>query len=96
VRHGDQPDEQLFRALFTAVRISSTVICPSALASPAPQAEMSVLPSAILTMVRISSTVTEWLLLQSPTQRGGDGVRVGVKIGVLVDSVVGVDVGVSA
>jgi hypothetical protein len=49
---------QPFKALFTAVRISSTVMTPSPLASPGRHATMSVFPSAIFTIVRISSTVT--------------------------------------
>ena len=50
-----------FNALFTAVRISSTVISPSLLASPALQSDSRALPRAMFTMVRMSSTVTSWL-----------------------------------
>ena len=70
-------------ALFTAVRISPTVICPSWLASPASQAETGETSSAIFTMVSNSSTVTWPSPSQSPTQTPGAavGVMVGVAVG---------------
>src|SRR5262249_42050506 len=60
--------EQPLSALSKAVTISSTVICPSWLLSPAMQSATAALPSAMFTMVRISSTVTCESALQSPTQ----------------------------
>lgn len=87
-----------FRALLTAVRISSTVIWPSWLASPAGQLVTAALPSAMLTMVRISSMETAASPLQLPTQALGVGVGVadGVDgaLGVLLDVSVGVAVGI--
>jgi hypothetical protein len=49
---------QPFRASLTACRISSTVICPSPLGSPAAQVDTAACPKAMFTMVTISSTVT--------------------------------------
>jgi hypothetical protein len=49
---------QPFSALFTAVRISSTEICPSWFASPTLHTPTSVFSRAMFTIVRISSTVT--------------------------------------
>lgn len=48
------------------------------------------MPNATFTMVRISSTVTRWSRLQSPTQGGGGSVALGV--GVAVPVAVGVGV----
>src|SRR5262245_11715012 len=66
-----------FRALFTAVRISSMVIWLSLFASPTLQVLMSAFPSAILTSVSSSSTVTGPSWLQSPTHAPAIGVDVG-------------------
>lgn len=63
----------------------------SLLASPASHAVTGVLPSAMSTIVRISSTVTLWLLSQSPTHGGTGGtVSVSGGVGVAVDVRVGV------
>jgi hypothetical protein len=70
------------------------VICLSLLASPGRQSEIGELPKEIFTIVRISSTVTEWSPLQSPAH--GFGVSVGgtVCVGVAVMVATGVTVGV--
>jgi hypothetical protein len=57
---------QPLSALFTAVRISSTVIWPSSLISPMSQSDTGALPRAMFTIVSSSSTVTCSSLLQSP------------------------------
>jgi len=89
LRHFRHP----FSALFTAVRIMATFI-----SSPLgmPFGHEPPLPRAIFTIVRISSTVTVPLSLQSPVHRLGVGVLVGVSVGVLVGVLVtvGVFVGV--
>ena len=67
-----QPGEKLhgavhpLRALFSAAMISLIVMSPLPSASPAVQAESGVLPRAMFTMVRSSSTVTCRSSLQSP------------------------------
>jgi hypothetical protein len=71
---------QPFRALFTAVRISSIVISLSLLASPAGHAESCAFCRAISTMVTMSVTVTFPLLLQSPVHCAGLGVGEGVGV----------------
>jgi hypothetical protein len=73
-----------FRALITAVRISSTVIWWSLFASPASHSRTLAFPRAMFTIVRISSIVTAPLSLQSPTQElvGVPGVDVGVGVAV--------------
>lgn len=84
-----------FRALFTAVTISSTVICKSWLAFPLSHIVSGALPSAMFTSVRSSSTVTRRSVLQSPTHTvgAGVGVTVGVLVGVRVPALVTVAVG---
>jgi hypothetical protein len=89
---GDPPG-QPFSALFTAVRISSIVIWPLWLASPAVHVATPALPRAMFTMVSSSSTVTERSLWQSPGHLGA-GVAVGVSVGVPVGVRVGVAVSV--
>jgi hypothetical protein len=73
------------------------VIRWSPFSSPVGQSESEAFPSAMFTMVRISSTMTVPSRLQSPTQGRADWVGVGVRVGGLVDvgAVGGVEVGVS-
>ena len=68
---------QPYNALLTAVRISSIVIWPSRLASPAVHVAAPALPRAMFTIVSSSSMVTERSLLQSPVH-AWVGVAVGV------------------
>jgi hypothetical protein len=87
-------DAQPLSARFTAARISSTVIWPSFRVSPAGQRDTDALPRAMLTMTRISSTVTVPSPLQSPEHSGvGLGVTLGsgrvadrVAVGVFVSA----------
>src|SRR4029450_217665 len=71
-----------FRALFTAVRISSMVIWVAPLSSPALQVLMSAFPSAMLTNVSSSSTATGPSWLQSPTHALAIGAGVKLRVGV--------------
>jgi hypothetical protein len=57
-----------FGALFTAARISLTVISLSPLASPLPHSAIEVAPRAMFTSVMIPSTVTLPRASQSPAQ----------------------------
>lgn len=78
--------------------VSSTVISPSWLESPALHVVTGVFPRAMFTIVRISSTVTELLPSQSPTHPAGVGEAVGVSVGVgrcVVNEGVGVGLAVS-
>ena len=84
----DQPPHP-FKALFTAVTISATSTC-APLGMPFGHAVASALPKAMFTIVRISSTVTVPLSLQSPTH----GLRVAVGGTVCVGVFDGVAVGV--
>src|ERR1700687_3341137 len=97
---GPPTDHQLqpFKALFTAARISSTVIAPFWFLSPASQAETGAFSKAILTITSSSLTVTAPSPPQSPTQLGFDvGVAdgVGVSVPSTVPVVVGCPVGVA-
>jgi len=58
VSQGRNSYEQPLSALFMAVRISSTVIWPSPLASPVSHFPISALPREMFTVVRMSPTVT--------------------------------------
>jgi hypothetical protein len=78
--------------------ISSMVISPSVVESPAAQSDRGRVPRAMLTIMTSSSMVTSPLPLQSPGQRDtgvsvGDGV--GVVVGVPVSVAVGVVLGVA-
>src|SRR4029453_1878799 len=69
-----------FRALFTAVRISSMVIWLSPFASPALQVLMSAFPSAMLTNGSRSPPAPGPARLQSPTHALAIGVGVGAGV----------------
>lgn len=75
----------------TARMISSMVISPSVVESPAAQSDRGLVPRAMLTIMTSSSMVTSPSPLQSPGQRGA-----GVSVGGLVGDGVGVVVGVAA
>ena len=80
---------QPFSALFTAATISSTVIFPLPLASPAGHDESGAVPSAMFTIFTTSPTVASPSPLQLPTH------VLSVSVGVLVTGgCVGVLVGV--
>ncbi|HUO37338.1 MAG TPA: hypothetical protein VMU34_05605, partial [Mycobacterium sp.] len=101
---GVAPAEHPLCTLFTAFRISSTVICPSRLAWPSSQLVIASFPRAMSTIVRRSLTVTCPPPVQSPMQGSAVGVGcsvfvamgvAGALVGLRVDDAVAVVVTVS-